>query len=148
MSNLFKLLYDVLTTRSLPEQETFSEKLMKGVYITAYNDCGEKRVIHDPHDADITKADKIFDNKHDLEILRLKCEDLLSYFKRRVLPERHRDKDYEMQDKLYNLIDDIHMEIDDTKDISYDYLIDRYETCKIYMGRSRNSYRDLNRLKL
>jgi hypothetical protein len=78
----------------------------------------------------------------------LKCEDLLSYFKRRVLPERHRDKDYEMQDKLYNLIDDIHMEIDDTKDISYDYLIDRYETCKIYMGRSRNSYRDLNRLKL
>lgn len=148
MSSLFKLLYDVFTTRSLPEQETFAEKLMKGVYITTYNDCGEKRIIHDPHDAAITKADIIFDNKHDLEILRLKCEDLLSYFKRKVLYERHRDKDYEMHDKLCDLIDDINEEINDTRDVSYDYLITRYEACKIYIGRARNSYRDLNRLKL
>jgi len=147
MSGIFKVIYDVFTTRSLPEQETFTDKLLKGVYITAYNDCGEKRIIHDPRDTAITKADKIFDNKHDLEILRLKCEDLLSYFKRVVLPERRRDKDFEMQDRLCDLIDDIYLEIDDTKDISYDHLVTRYEACKVYIKRARSSYKDLNRLK-
>ena len=147
MSGIFKLLYEVFTTRSLSEQETFTEKLMKGVYITAYNDCDEKRIIHDPRDADITKVDKIFDNKHDLEILRLKCEDLLSYFKRMVLPERRRDKYFEMQGRLCDLIDDIYIEIDETKDVSYDHLVTRYEACKVYIKRTRSSYKDLNRLK-
>ena len=147
MSGIFKLLYEIFTTRSLSEQETFTEKLMKGVYITAYNDCGEKRIIHDPRDADITKVDKIFDNKHDLEILRLKCEDLLSYFKRMVLPERRRDKDFEMQGRLCDLIDDIYIEIDETKDVSYDHLVTRYEACKVYIKPTRSSYKDLNRLK-
>ena len=147
MSGIFKLLYEVFTTRSRSEQETFTEKLLKGVYITAYNDCGEKRIIHDPCDADITKADKIFDNKHDLEILRLKCEDLLSYFKRMVLPERRRDKDFEMRGRLCDLIDDIYIEIDDTKDVSYDHLVTKYEACKVYIKRTRSSYKDLNRLK-
>jgi len=147
MSGIFKLLYEVFTARSLSEQETFTEKLLKGVYITAYNDCGEKRIIHDPRDADITKADKIFDNKHDLEILRLKCEDLLSYFKRMVLPERRRDKDFEMRGRLCDLIDDIFLEIDDTKDVSYDHRVTRYEACKVYIKRTRSSYKDLNRLK-
>lgn len=56
--------------------------------------------------------------------------------------------DYRMQDKLYDLIDEIYAEIDDTKDISYDHLVTRYEACKIYAHGSRNSYRDLNALKL
>ena len=120
---------------------------MKGVYITAYNDCDEKRIIHDPRDADITKVDKIFYNKHYLEILRLKCEDLLSYFKRMVLPERRRDNDFEMQGRLCDLIDDIYIEIDETKDVSYDHLVTRYEACKVYIKRTRSSYKDLNRLK-
>ena len=122
--------------------------MLKGVYIRAYNDCGELRVIHDPHDLSVMKSDRICDNKHDLNILRSKCEDLLSYFKRRIIPEGGRDMDYVMQDKLYDLIDEIYAEIDDTKDISYDHLVIRYEACKIYARGSRNSYRDLNELKL
>jgi hypothetical protein len=147
MSGVFKLLYEVFTTRSLSEQETSADKLLKGVYITTYNDCGEKRIIHDPRDTAITKDDKIFENKHDLEILRLKCEDLLSYFKRMVLPERRRDKDFEMRGRLCDLIDDIYLEIDDTKDVSYDHLVTKYEACKVYIKRTRSSYNDLNRLK-
>ena len=56
--------------------------------------------------------------------------------------------DYRMQNKLYDLIDDIYEEIENTKDVSYDYLITRYEACKIYARGSRNSFRDLNALKL
>ena len=122
--------------------------MLKGVYITAYNDCGEMRVIHDPQDLSLMKNDRIFNNKHDLNILRLKCEDLLSYFKRKIIPTRGRDMDYRMQDKLYDLIDDIYEEIENTKDVSYDYLITRYEACKIYARGSRNSFKDLNALKL
>lgn len=122
--------------------------MLKGVYITAYNDCGEMRVIHDPQDLSLMKNDRIFNNKHDLNILRLKCEDLLSYFKRNIIPKKGRDMDYRMQDKLYDLIDDIYEEIENTKDVSYDYLITRYEACKIYARGSRNSFRDLNALKL
>ena len=122
--------------------------MLKGVYITAYNDCGEMRVIHDPQDLSLMKNDRIFNNKHDLNILRLKCEDLLSYFKRNIIPKKGRDMDYRMQNKLYDLIDDIYEEIENTKDVSYDYLITRYEACKIYARGSRNSFRDLNALKL
>lgn len=148
MPSLFQAIWSVFTPGFVSEQTSHSERILKGVYITAYNDCGEKRIIHDPYDLSIAKYDRICDNKHDLNILRLKCEDLLSYFKRKVLYERNRDKDYEMHDKLCDLIDDINEEINDTKDVSYDYLITRYETYKIYIGRARNSYRDLNRLKL
>lgn len=94
------------------------------------------------------KNDRIFNNKHDLNILRLKCEDLLSHFKRKIIPKRGYDMDYQMQNKLYDLIDDIYEEIENTKDVSYDYLVTRYEACKIYARGSRNSYRDLNALKL
>lgn len=148
MSSLLQAIWSVFTPGFVSEQTSHSEKILKGVYITAYNDCGEKRIIHDPYDLSIAKYDRICDNKHDLNILRLKCEDLLSYFKRRIIPQRGYDLDYQMQNKLYNLIDEIYAEIDDTKDVSYDYLITRYEACKIYARGSRNSYRDLNRLKL
>jgi hypothetical protein len=148
MSNLLKTIWSVITPGFVPEQTSQSETILKGVYIMAHNDCGEVRVIHDPHDLSVMKSDRICDNKHDLNILRLKCEDLLSFFKRRIIPERGRDLDYVMQDKLYGLIDEVYLEIDDTKDISYDYLVTRYEACKIYARGSRNSYRDLNALKL
>ena len=148
MSNLLQAVWSILAPGPFSEQVSHSERMLKGVYITAYNDCGEMRVIHDPQDLSLMKNDRIFNNKHDLNILRLKCEDLLSYFKRNIIPKRGRDMDYRMQDKLYDLIDDIYEEIENTKDVSYDYLITRYEACKIYARGSRNSFRDLNALKL
>lgn len=148
MSSLLQTIWSVFAPGFVPDQMSHSERILKGVYITAHNDCGEVRVIHDPHDLSVMESDRICDNKHDLNILRLKCEDLLSYFKRKIIPKRARDLDYHMQDKLYDLIDEIYAEIDDTKDVSYDHLVTRYEAYKIYARGSRNSYRDLNELKL
>src|SRR5210317_1873510 len=127
MSNLFQTVWSILAPGPVSEQMSHTDKILEGVYITAYNDCGELRVIHDPQDFTIVKTDRIFNNKRDLNILRLKCEDLLSYFKRKIIPKRGSDMDYQMQNKLYDLIDDIYEEIENTRDVSYDYLVTQYE---------------------
>lgn len=139
-----------MPTQDFRRQETLAEKIAKGHYIVAYNDCNERRVIHDSGELPETKEDCIFNKRQDLKALVLKCEDLLTYFKRKIMRTKGRtsdriSKDSKIARDLDNLIEYIYDELDYNNENDYEHLIYQYEEFKELIKRHSTSFRDLNK---
>ena len=153
MSSLLKNIYNAITipTKAFQKRESLTEKITNGVYIVAYNECNERRIIHDSGDVlQETKEDIIFIKRQDLKVLVLKCEDLLAYFKKKVMgpkyriPER-RSKDDKLCHGLNTLIECIYDELDYNNESGYEHFIYRYEEFRDVIKRHSTSFRILNK---
>lgn len=154
MASLLKNLYDAITmpaAQAFRGRESLGERIAKGQYIVAYNDCNERRVIHDSGEFALElQEDILFNKRQDLKALVLKCEDLLTYFRRKIMRTRGRtpdriSKDGKISRDLDNLIESIYDELDYNNENDYEHFIYRYEEFKDLIKRHSTSFRDLNR---
>lgn len=140
-----------MPTQTLRGREPLGERVAKGQYIIAYNDCNERRVIHDSGELALElQEDILFNKRQDLKVLVMKCEDLLTYFRRKVMITKGRthdriSKDGKISRDLDNLIGCIYDELDYNNENDYEHFIYRYEEFKDSIKRHSTSFRDLNR---
>src|SRR5210317_2138061 len=69
----------------------------RGKYVIAYNQHNERVILHFPDEEnDVDKFKKINERRKKLEILSLKCDKLVSFFKKRRCEKVHRELEANM----------------------------------------------------
>lgn len=105
----------------------------------AYNQHNERVILHFPDEEnDVDKFKKINERRKKLEILSLKCDKLVSFFKKRRRENEHLNR------KLIRLCEKVHRELEANVVKSANHLFVEFKSIESEIKQSSISHLDLS----